>query len=198
MPTWPRPAPRTVCTSRRICFSTGWRQDVQGGRGFHHAGRFRLRQPQAGASCRRPGSSSLPSSPTRRLRPVRVIAAARIFPAMIVPGSGAGDNVNINTAHATVTAAPADNAVLTFIGAASANAFAACRDPEAGGRRQHRSADPAGVGHLHAASPVEDPADCPHVAAQRFQHGRARRAVRRGAECEYSRPRLRIARINGA
>lgn len=43
-----------------------------------------------------------------------------IFPAMIVPGSGAGDNVNINTAHATVTAAPADSAVLTFIGAASA------------------------------------------------------------------------------
>jgi hypothetical protein len=50
-----------------------------------------------------------------------VIAALRIFPAMIVPGSGAGDNVNINTAHATVTAAPADNAVLTFIGAASTN-----------------------------------------------------------------------------
>ena len=44
-----------------------------------------------------------------------------IFPAMVVPGSGAGDNVNINTAHATVTAAPADNAVLTFIGAASTN-----------------------------------------------------------------------------
>lgn len=43
-----------------------------------------------------------------------------IFPAMIVPGSGAGDDVNINTAHATVTAAPADEAVLTFIGAASA------------------------------------------------------------------------------
>lgn len=43
-----------------------------------------------------------------------------IFPAIIVPGSGAGDNVNINTAHATVTAAPADNAVLTFMGAASA------------------------------------------------------------------------------
>jgi hypothetical protein len=49
------------------------------------------------------------------------IAALRIFPAMIVPGSGAGDNVNINTAHATVTAAPADNAVLTWIGAASTN-----------------------------------------------------------------------------
>jgi hypothetical protein len=39
---------------------------------------------------------------------------------MVVPGSGAGDNVNINTAHATVTAAPADGAVLTFMGAASA------------------------------------------------------------------------------
>lgn len=43
-----------------------------------------------------------------------------IFPAMVVPGSGAGDNVNINTAHATVTAAPANAAVLTFMGAASA------------------------------------------------------------------------------
>lgn len=42
-----------------------------------------------------------------------------IFPAIIVPGSGAGDNININTAHATVTAAPADNAALTFLGAAS-------------------------------------------------------------------------------
>ena len=42
-----------------------------------------------------------------------------IFPAIIVPGSGAGDNVNINTAHATVNAAPADNADITFIGAAS-------------------------------------------------------------------------------
>lgn len=42
-----------------------------------------------------------------------------VFPAMIVPGSGAGDNININTAHATVTAAPAAAAVLTFLGAAS-------------------------------------------------------------------------------
>jgi hypothetical protein len=39
---------------------------------------------------------------------------------MIVPGTGAGDDVNINTAHATVTAAPADSAVLTFMGAAGA------------------------------------------------------------------------------
>jgi hypothetical protein len=42
-----------------------------------------------------------------------------IFPAMIVPGSGAGDNVNINTAHATVTAAPADAALVVYLGAAS-------------------------------------------------------------------------------
>lgn len=46
--------------------------------------------------------------------------ALKIFPAIIVPGSGAGDNININTAHATVTAAPADNADITFMGAASA------------------------------------------------------------------------------
>lgn len=44
-----------------------------------------------------------------------------IFPAIIVPGSGTGDNVNINTAHATVDAAPADNADITFLGAASTN-----------------------------------------------------------------------------
>lgn len=47
-------------------------------------------------------------------------ATLTIFPAMVVPASGAGDNVNINTAHATVNAAPADNAVVTFLGAASA------------------------------------------------------------------------------
>lgn len=48
------------------------------------------------------------------------IAALRIFPAMIVPGSGTGDNIAINTAHATVTAAPANNAAITFKGAANA------------------------------------------------------------------------------
>lgn len=47
------------------------------------------------------------------------VVALTIFPAIIVPGSGAGDNVNINTAHATVTAAPADNADITLIGAPS-------------------------------------------------------------------------------
>lgn len=44
----------------------------------------------------------------------------RIFPAIIVPGTGATTFIqDVNTAHATVTAAPADNAVLTFVGAAS-------------------------------------------------------------------------------
>ena len=47
------------------------------------------------------------------------IAALVIFPAIIVPGSGAGDDVNINTAHATVTAAPADGAAITWLGTAS-------------------------------------------------------------------------------
>jgi len=42
-----------------------------------------------------------------------------IYPAMIVPGAGAGDDININTAHATVNAAPANGAVLTWVGAAS-------------------------------------------------------------------------------
>jgi hypothetical protein len=42
-----------------------------------------------------------------------------IFPAIIVPGTGAGDNIAINTAHATVNAAPAASALLTFLGAAS-------------------------------------------------------------------------------
>jgi hypothetical protein len=42
----------------------------------------------------------------------------RIFPAIIVPGSGSGVDVNINTAHATVTAAPADSAPITFKGGA--------------------------------------------------------------------------------
>lgn len=47
------------------------------------------------------------------------IASLRIFPAMIVPGSGSGGDINVNTAHATVSAAPADNAVITIKGAAS-------------------------------------------------------------------------------
>lgn len=49
------------------------------------------------------------------------VVALTIFPAIIVPNTGAGDNPNINTAHATVDAAPADNADITFLGAASAN-----------------------------------------------------------------------------
>ena len=42
------------------------------------------------------------------------VAALRIFPALVVAGSGSGSDVNVNTAHATVTAAPADNAAITF------------------------------------------------------------------------------------
>ena len=50
------------------------------------------------------------------------IAALRIFPAIIVPtpgGSVIGDT-GVNTANATVSAAPADNAVITWKGAANA------------------------------------------------------------------------------
>lgn len=47
-------------------------------------------------------------------------ATIRIFPAIIVPGSGSGGDINVNTAHATVDAAPADTAAMTFIGAAGA------------------------------------------------------------------------------
>lgn len=47
------------------------------------------------------------------------IAAMRIFPAIIVPGGSVIGETGVNTAHATVTAAPADNAVITWKGAAS-------------------------------------------------------------------------------
>jgi hypothetical protein len=46
-------------------------------------------------------------------------AALTIFPAIIVPGSGSGDDVDINTAHATVDAAPINTAVLTWATSAS-------------------------------------------------------------------------------
>lgn len=48
------------------------------------------------------------------------VSALRIYPAMIVPGSGTGGDVGVNTAHATVSAAPADNAAVTFLGTAGA------------------------------------------------------------------------------
>lgn len=48
------------------------------------------------------------------------IAALRIFPAMIVAGTGGSTAIqNENTAHATVTAAPADGVALVFVGTAS-------------------------------------------------------------------------------
>jgi hypothetical protein len=47
------------------------------------------------------------------------IAALRIYPALIVPGGSVIGDTGVNTAHATVTAAPADNAVITWMGVAS-------------------------------------------------------------------------------
>lgn len=48
-----------------------------------------------------------------------VVAAARIFPALIVPGSGSGGDVNVNTAHATVDSVPGAATLITFKGTAS-------------------------------------------------------------------------------
>lgn len=50
-----------------------------------------------------------------------VIAALQIAPAIIVPGTNDGFGTATNTAFATVSAAPADNAALTWRGAASAS-----------------------------------------------------------------------------
>lgn len=46
-------------------------------------------------------------------------ATIRIFPAIIVPGTGTGVDVGINTAHATVTAVPGATAAITLVGAAN-------------------------------------------------------------------------------
>lgn len=46
-------------------------------------------------------------------------ATIRIFPAIIVPASGSGGDVDVNSAHATVNSAPADNAAITFVGTAA-------------------------------------------------------------------------------
>lgn len=50
-----------------------------------------------------------------------VANGVRIFPAIVVPGTGTGGDIGVNTANATVSAVPADDAVITFIGAASAS-----------------------------------------------------------------------------
>ena len=47
------------------------------------------------------------------------LATIRIFPAIIVPATGSGDNININTAHATVNSVPANSAAITWLGTAS-------------------------------------------------------------------------------
>ena len=47
------------------------------------------------------------------------IAALRIFPALIVAGTGTGGDINVNTANATVSAVPASNAAITWATTAS-------------------------------------------------------------------------------
>ena len=46
-------------------------------------------------------------------------ATVRIFPAVVVPATGSGGDVNANTAHATCGTIPANAAVVTWIGTAS-------------------------------------------------------------------------------
>ncbi|MCJ8334764.1 MAG: hypothetical protein MJH10_11030 [Epibacterium sp.] len=46
-------------------------------------------------------------------------AALTITPPIIVPGSGSGSDIDVNTAFATVNAAPANGAAVTFLGTAS-------------------------------------------------------------------------------
>lgn len=48
-----------------------------------------------------------------------VVAAMRVFPAIIVAGSGAGGDINVNTANATVDSVPGAAALITFNTAAS-------------------------------------------------------------------------------
>lgn len=50
---------------------------------------------------------------------VGALAALRIFPAIVLPGATLTGDAGVNNAHATVSAAPADNAAITFLGAAS-------------------------------------------------------------------------------
>ena len=47
------------------------------------------------------------------------IATVRIFPALIVPGSGSGGDINVNTANATVSKAPAGGDTVNWVGSAS-------------------------------------------------------------------------------
>lgn len=46
-------------------------------------------------------------------------ATIRIFPAIIVPGSGSGGDIGVNTAFATVDSVPGATAAITFLGTAS-------------------------------------------------------------------------------
>lgn len=46
-------------------------------------------------------------------------AVIRIFPAIIVPGTGSGGDIAVNTANATVATVPGATAAISFVGAAS-------------------------------------------------------------------------------
>jgi hypothetical protein len=48
-----------------------------------------------------------------------VVAAMRVFPAIIVPGTGSGGDINVNNANATVDSVPAAAALITFNTAAN-------------------------------------------------------------------------------
>lgn len=98
-----------------ITVSAGGTETVKDGEVFTIAGVFAY-DNRAGVS-------------TGRLQQFRVIgdhtavagriAALRIFPAIIVPGSGSGGDINVNTAHATVDSVPGAAALITFVGTAS-------------------------------------------------------------------------------
>jgi hypothetical protein len=46
-------------------------------------------------------------------------ATVRIFPAIVVPGTGSGGDINVNNAHATVDTVPGAAAAITWVGVAS-------------------------------------------------------------------------------
>jgi hypothetical protein len=69
-----------------------------------------------GASLGRPQQFTVISGATGS---VGNTATIRIFPAIIVPGSGSGGDILVNTAHATVTAAPGATAAITLLGTAN-------------------------------------------------------------------------------
>lgn len=113
------PAQGQFCTQTIVIDGLGANATIEAGAVFTIAGVF--------AYDNRKGAPVTPA----RLQQFTVVTGAtasaggaatvRIFPAIIVPGTGANALIQgENSAHATVTAAPADNAVVTWVGAANA------------------------------------------------------------------------------